>query len=151
MNTSPELDALLDGYPVVVVLPVQWGEQDAFGHVNHTVYFRWYESSRIAYARKVGLMDLHKTDRIGPILASVSNDYRRQLTFPDTVHVGVRVVRIGRASIAMEHRIVSQDQLALAAEGTSTLVVFDYQSNRPHPVPDAVRRAIEDLEGRPLD
>lgn len=150
MNTSPEIDALLDGFPVVVVFPVQWGEQDAFGHVNHVVYFRWYESSRIAYAQRVGLMDMHRSRRVGPILASVSNDYRRQLTFPDTVHVGVRASRVGRASIAMEHRIVSRSQLALAAEGTSTLVVFDYQANKPHPVPDVVRQAIEDLEGRSL-
>ena len=94
MDESTKLDALLAGFPIVVVLPVQWGEQDSFGHVNHVVYFRWYESSRIAYAQKVGLMDLHGVERIGPILASVSNDYRRQLTFPDAVHVGVRVTRI---------------------------------------------------------
>ena len=150
MNTSPEIDALLDGFPVVIALPVQWGEQDAFGHVNHVIYFRWYESSRIAYAQKVGLMELHESERIGPILASVSNDYRRQLTFPDSVHVGVRVSRIGRASIAMEHKIISRSQVAVAAEGTSTLVVFDYKTNTPHPVPDPVRRAIEDLEGRSL-
>ncbi len=151
MNETAELDALLKGFPVVVAFPVQWGEQDSFGHVNHVVYFRWYESARIAYAQRVGLMDLHRAQRIGPILASVSNDYRRQLTFPDAVHVGVRVSRIGRASIAMEHRIVSRSQLALAAEGTSTLVVFDYKANKPHPVPDAVKRAIETLEGRALD
>jgi acyl-CoA thioester hydrolase len=80
----------------------------------------------------------------------VANDYRRQLTFPDAVHVGVRVTRIGRASIAMEHVIVSAGRGAVAAEGTSTLVVFDYNANRPHPVPDAIRRAIEELEGRSL-
>lgn len=151
MSDSAEIDALLDGFPVVVVFPVQWGEQDAFGHVNHVVYFRWYESARIAYSQRVGLMDLHKSQRIGPILATVSNDYRRHLTFPDSVHVGVRVSRIGRASIAMEHRIVSRSQFALAAEGTSTLVVFDYKTNKPHPVPDAVRQSIEELEGRTLD
>lgn len=150
MSIPTELDTLLEGFPVVIVQPVQWGEQDAFGHVNHVVYFRWYESARIAYARKVGLMELHESRKIGPILASVSNDYRRQLTYPDAVHVGVRVSRIGRASFSMEHKIFSAGQGALAAEGTSTLVVFDYEANRPHPVPDAVRRAIEDLEGRSL-
>jgi acyl-CoA thioester hydrolase len=150
MDSPTEMDSQLAGFPVVIALPVQWGEQDAFGHVNHIVYFRWYESARIAYSRKVGLMDLHQSRRIGPILASVSNDYRRQLTFPDTVHVGVRVSRIGRASFSLEHKIFSQGQLALAAEGTSTLVVFDYQTNRPHPVPDEIRRAIEELEGRSL-
>lgn len=148
MNTPAEIDSLLEGFPVVVVQPVQWGEQDAFGHVNHVVYFRWYESARIAYARKVGLMELHQNERIGPILASVSNEYRRQLTYPDTVHIGVRVSRIGRASFSMEHKIFSRSQLALAAEGTSTLVVFDYKSNKPHAVPDVVRQAIENLEGR---
>jgi acyl-CoA thioester hydrolase len=150
MNTQTDIDSLLEGFPVVVVQPVQWGEQDAFGHVNHVVYFRWYESSRIAYSQRIGLMDLHKTQRIGPILASVSNDYRRQLTYPDTVHIGVRVSRIGRASITMEHKIFSRSQLALAAEGASTLVVFDYKTNKSHPVPDAVRRAVEALEGRSL-
>jgi acyl-CoA thioester hydrolase len=148
MNTSSDIDRLLERFPVVVVQPVQWGEQDAFGHVNHTVYFRWYESARIAYALKVGLMELHATQGIGPILASASNDYRRQLTYPDAVHIGVRISRIGRASLAMEHVIVSADQRAIAAEGTSTLVVFDYKTNRPHPVPDADRQAIEQLEGR---
>lgn len=150
MNMPTEIDSLLQGFPVVVVQPVQWGEQDAFGHVNNTVYFRWYESSRIAYAQKVGLMELHQTERIGPILASVSTDYRRQITFPDTVHIGARVSRIGRASFSMEHKIFSRSQLALAAEGTSTLVVFNYKTNKPHAMPDAVRRAIENLEGRSL-
>ncbi len=148
MTTPSEIEALLEGYPVVVVQPVQWGEQDPFGHVNHVVYFRWYESSRITYAQKVGLMDLHKNERIGPILASISNDYRRQLTFPDTVYIGVRVTRIGRASLSMEHKIFSLNQKILAAEGSSTLVVFDYKANKPHPVPASIRRAIEELEGR---
>jgi hypothetical protein len=54
----------------------------------------------------------------------------------------------------MEHKIFSQAQLALAAEGTSTLVVFDYEANRPHPVPDEIRKAMEALEAarsRPIE
>ena len=98
MGDDGVMAELLADYRVVVELPVQWGEQDALGHVNNVVYFRWYETSRIVSAEKVGLMDLHRAERIGPILASVANDYRRQLVFPDTVNVGVRVTRIGVAS-----------------------------------------------------
>jgi acyl-CoA thioester hydrolase len=148
MEAEQKLKALLAGFPVVVVQPVQWGEQDALGHVNHVAYFRWYESARIAYFLKIGLMDLHKTEQIGPILARVANDYRRQISYPDTVHIGVRISRIGRSSLDMEHKIISQNDLAIAAEGTSTLVVFDYQRNRSHPVPARIRHAIESLEGR---
>ena len=48
----------------------------------------------------------------------------------------------------MEHKIFSQNDHALAAEGTSTLVVFDFQTNKSHPVPARIRHAIENLEGR---
>ena len=135
MDSEQKMMALLSEFPVVVVQPVQWGEQDALGHVNHVTYFRWYETARIAYFLRIGLMDMHKTERIGPILASVANDYRRQINYPDTVHIGVRISRIGRSSLDMEHKIFSQNDHALAAEGTSTMVVFDYHTNKSHSVP----------------
>jgi acyl-CoA thioester hydrolase len=150
VDARPSASTDLASYPVVITLPVQWGDQDAFQHVNNVVYFRWYESARIAYSSKIGLMDLLREHQIGPILAATANDYRRQITFPDTVDVGVRVVRIGRASLGMEHAIFSRTQQQIAATGTSTLVVFDYNQEKPHPVPDSIRQAIEDLEGRSL-
>ncbi len=151
MDAEQKFQAALAEFPVVVIQPVQWGEQDALGHVNHVTYFRWYESARIAYFLKIGLMDMHKHERIGPILASVTNDYRRQINYPDTVHIGVRITRIGRSSLGMEHKIYSQNDRALAAEGTSTLVVFDYQTNTSHAVPARIRHAIESLEGRSFE
>lgn len=148
---DPELSALLADFPVVITLPVQWGDQDALQHVNNTVYFRWYESGRIAYTSRLGLMgEMLKTRKIGPILAAIACDYRRQITFPDTVHVGTRVRRIGRTSLAMDHLIVSTVHRAVAAEARSTLVVFDYNEGVPTPVPDAMRAAIASIEGRSM-
>jgi acyl-CoA thioester hydrolase len=148
MDADEPAKDLLAEYPVVVTLPVPWGDQDAFGHVNNTVYFRWMESARIAHGRRIGLFDVLKNDGIGPILASASCDYRRPVNFPDTVHVGIRVTRIGRTSISHEQRIVSHQQAAIVAEGTSTTVVLDYNTNRPYPVPESIRQAITALEGR---
>jgi len=56
---------------VTIEGPLPWGDQDAPGHVNHVRYFRWYETPRIVYAEKVGLMRLRRERNIGPILASV--------------------------------------------------------------------------------
>lgn len=148
MDHRNSVASVLDGYSVVITLPVQWGDQDAFAHVNNVVYFRWFESARIAYFLRIGLMAGPDGRPVGPILAAASCDYRRSVVFPDTVHVGIRATRIGRSSIGLEHRIVSERQDALAAEGTSTTVFYDYAAKKPHPVPDGVRRAIEDLEGR---
>lgn len=57
---------LLAGFPVVIEIPVQWGDQDAFGHVNNTVYLRWLESGRIAYMTRIGVIDLYRADRPNP-------------------------------------------------------------------------------------
>lgn len=145
---DPELAALLEGFPIIITLPVQWGDQDAFGHVNNTVYFRWFESARIAYGLRIGLDRVKAAENIGPILASISCHYRRQVTFPDTVHVGARVTRIGRSSLAMEHKLLSEVGRAVAAEATSTLVIFDYNANQSHRVPDSLRQDVANLEGK---
>jgi acyl-CoA thioester hydrolase len=137
-------------FPVAIELPVQWGDQDAFGHVNNTVYFRWFESARIAYLERMGLSDQNSTDGLGPILAAIGCNYRRQVMYPDRVLVGSRVIRIGRTSLTMEHKVWSTVQEAAVADGQSTVVVFDYSVGASRPVPADMRSVIEQLEGRTL-
>ncbi|MBI3468006.1 MAG: acyl-CoA thioesterase [Planctomycetes bacterium] len=131
-----------------ITLPVQWGDQDAFGHVNNTVFFRWFESARVEYLGRCGLWGKRDADGVGPILANISCNYRQQLTFPDTVEVSARVTRIGRSSITMEHEVRSQKRQLLIADGSSVIVTFDYRVQQSVPVPDDIRRAIETQEGR---
>jgi len=143
-----ELAQLLTGFPVYITLTVQWGDQDAFGHVNNTVYLRWFESARIAYSDRAGLAQLDATQRVAPILAALSCNYRRQIQFPDTVHIGARISKIGRSSMTMEHRVVSEKLRAIAAEGDSVVVTYDYVEKKTIRVPDDLRAAIAHIEGR---
>jgi acyl-CoA thioester hydrolase len=138
----------LADYRIVLTLPVQWGDQDAFQHVNNTVYLRWFESARILYGEQVGLFERMKAENIGPILASITCHYRLPITYPDLVLIGARITRIGRSSLTMDHLLMSEAASAVAAEGTSTLVLYDYNTARPHPVPEEIRKAIEALEGK---
>src|SRR5262245_65507442 len=101
MVPQKDLPAELVKYPAVIELPVQWGDQDAFGHVNNVVYFRWMESARIAYFQQGGLSDLMSNQGVGPILASIKCDYRRQLDFPDALLIGASVASIGRSRLRM--------------------------------------------------
>ncbi|HLJ10569.1 MAG TPA: thioesterase family protein [Planctomycetaceae bacterium] len=141
-----EIEKLRQGFPVWIELPIQWGDQDAFGHVNNTIYLRWFESARIAYGNQVGLTQAGAGQKIGPILAALSCNYRRQLKFPDSVHVGARITRIGRSSLSMEHVVISEELRAVAADGDSTLVSFDYIAQKSIPLPAVMRAAIEQLE-----
>lgn len=139
----------LPGFPIAIRLPVLWGDQDAFGHVNNTVFLRWFESARIEYIRQVTRVDAPSPDSAGLILASIQCDFRLPVNFPDLVVIGARVARIGNSSMRMEHAVWSETQQAQVAEGHSTIVVFDYAAGRSRPVPDEARAAIAALEGNP--
>ena len=138
----------LSEFPVIVTLPLQWGDQDAFGHVNNTVPIRWFESARVAYLEQSVMSQMMQAGGLGPILASVTCNYRRQLHYPDRVSIGARIAKIGRSSMIMEHVVYSEKLDTVAADGTSTVVVFDYESNRPTRIPDEIRNAFELLEGK---
>jgi acyl-CoA thioester hydrolase len=147
---NPVRPAELATHSYAIELPVQWGDQDAFGHVNNVVYFRWMESARIAYFRSAGFGDMMSNQGAGPILASIKCDFRRQLTYPDTLIVSASIASIGRTSMKMAHLVYSTAQQAVAAEGDSVIVMFDYQTQRPMPVPDAIRAKIDLIEGRSI-
>jgi len=141
--TPPELA----DHPLTIAIPVQWGDQDSFGHVNNVVHFRWMESARIAYFAPLGL-GAAITHGLGPILASIKCDFRRQLKYPDTIRVSASVAKIGRTSLTMVHRVYSEAQRAIVSEGDSVIVMFDYTAQKPTPLPNALRAQIESLEGR---
>src|SRR5262245_43477380 len=149
VSQAPPPAGALPGFPVSIVLPVQWGDQDALGHVNNIVYFRWCESARIDYLRRLGLEAAGSGQAAGIIVAAIGCDFRRPVTFPDTVLVGARITRIGRSSMTMEHKVYSQAQQMIVAEGTSTIVAFDHKAGASRPVSDEVRAAIGAMEGAP--
>jgi acyl-CoA thioester hydrolase len=133
-------------HPVTISLPVQWGDQDAFNHVNNVVYYRWMESARIEYFKQVGLGVGISPQGIGPILASLKCDFRRQLAYPDTVLISSSIASIGRTSLKMTHLIYSTAQQTIAAEGDSVIVMFDYRAQKPLVISDEIRSAIDMLE-----
>ena len=143
-----DVHPLLTGYPVITTIPILWGDQDAFGHVNNLTYLRWCETSRVEYLQRVALWVELPPTGIGPILASLKCDYKMQLNHPGTVLVGTKVTRIGNSSIRMEHRVVSGEEAVVAAEVDSTLVWYDYQRLKAVPVPAEARQIISDLEGK---
>ena len=137
---------LLSAYPVVVELPVFWGDMDWFRHVNNIVFFRYFESARIEYLERIGFRQEAVNGGIGPILHSTQARFRRPLEWPDFVLVGARTVEIAEDRFTQEYRLVSRAQGEVAAEGGGVLVAYDYANARKVPLPPAVRDAIHRLE-----
>ncbi len=147
-SVSIAVQEKLGDYQTITALPVQWGDQDAFGHVNNVVYIRWLESARVDLLKACPSTVSMSGTGPGPILASVQCDFRRQLRFPDWVFVGSRITRIGRSSADIGHAIVSGAQGEIVAEGKSVIVVFDYTLQRVCRIPDDLRNSFERSMGQ---
>jgi len=138
---------LLKPYSVVIEIPIAWGEMDAFGHLNNTVYFRYFESARIAYLERIQGIQYMQDTGIGPILASTQCRFRIPLTYPDTVSVGARIHTIQVDRFTMDYCIVSHQAQKIAADGSGLIVIFDYRNNTKTPLPEVLRERIDAVEG----
>lgn len=140
------IEELLRDFPIIVEIPVAWGEMDALGHVNNIVYFRYFESARVAYLTKINFIDPEQNGGIAAILASTQCDFRKALAYPDTVSIGARVVEICDDRFAMEYRLVSHRLQKIAAEGKGVVVAYNYLEKRKVELPQAIRKNIQEIE-----
>lgn len=134
-------------YPVRVEQEVAWGEQDKLGHVNNTVYFRYFENARIAQFERLKLpFPDPGSQGHGPIMATTTCDFLKPIHFPDRVRIETGVTRLGRSSFVQVYRIYSHAQQDYVAKGSSVSVYYDYASGQSVPIPDDLRKAILELE-----
>lgn len=146
--TDPPIVPGLSEFPVTVRLPIYWGDIDVFGHVNSTVYLRWFEAARAAYSLKIGLQIQTRESGIGVVMASVTCNFRRQLAYPGEVVSASRVSQLSLSNMTMDYKVVDANTGLPAADGTSVLVAYDFPADRPMSIPNEVRATIEQLEGK---
>ena len=116
-------------------IQVRFGDTDALGHVNNAAYATYAEIGRIALMRRVSW------DEAGPILARIAIDFHAQVRLGSRVVVTTEVTRIGRSSIGLHQEVQADGERAATVE--SVVVWFDYDAQRPVPVPDHVRSALQ--------
>jgi acyl-CoA thioester hydrolase len=139
---------LLAGFPVVIEFDVGWSDMDSYDHVSNLVYFRYFQDARITYLSRVGWMESKRLTGLGPIVKSTAATYRKPVKYPDRVLVGVRAAEVAVDRVTFEHRVVSRAWDAVACEGTAVIVSYDYRNEGKCPLPDAVRKAIGEMENR---
>jgi acyl-CoA thioester hydrolase len=135
-------------WPITLTVDVAWAEMDAFGHVNNTVYLRWFESARIMYFEKLGVATTIAPDaKAWPLLAHSSIDYRAKVVYPDRVEIAARVTKLGNTSFTMAYRATSLQQQRLVAEGVGVVVMVTPKTGTKVPLDPELRAKISALEG----
>lgn len=130
--------------PIEVKTTIRWSDMDALGHLNNAVYFSLFEESRIALFEYIGLQSSAPRGT-GPILAGTRCDFLAPVVWPETVRVRVHITRIGTTSFTMAHQVWRESDGAAVARGEGTIVLVDYDTNKPVAVEPAMRERLTEL------
>jgi acyl-CoA thioester hydrolase len=121
-------------------IAIRWGDMDAMGHVNNTVYFRYMEQARISWFDVLVPQDA-AWQGTGIVVASTSCNFKRPLNYPGTVEVRVLVGEPGGSSVPTFYELRVDDELY--ADGAATVVFIDLEKQKPVRIPQNIREAIQ--------
>ena len=126
-------------------LDIRWSDMDEMRHVNNAVYLTYFEQARVYYFNESCQWNWKE---IGAILANAHVDYLRPVVFPNDTYVYVRTTRLGTKSFEVHYIITSfvNGVEELTTTGYSTMVMFDYYTNKSVPMPDHLRQKIKEYE-----
>ena len=121
-------------------MPRRWGDMDAMGHVNNTVYFRYFETARIAWFDEIA--STPDPEGEGPVIVNANCTFIKQLKYPGEIEVTTLVGPPGRSSFQMTHqiRMVGKDGQPgpVHAEGGAKVVWVNFPAEKSVPLPEAI-------------
>lgn len=132
-------------FPMKLQLRIDWGDLDAFGHVNNLAIMKYVQAARVQYMDTIGLMQSQTEMKIGPILASISCQFRKPLFYPGEVTVYSKINWIKNTSFQIQHAVYNGAN-ELAAEALDVIVLYDFRQNIKVTISDELREKIKKVE-----
>ena len=136
-------------YSHFLEIPTRWMDNDIYGHVNNVVYYSFFDTAVNRFLIDSGVLDIHDGDIIGYVVES-SCTYERAIAFPDVIHAGIRVARIGNSSVQYEIGLYRNDDDDSCAHGRFVHVYVDRKTERPTPIPEQMRTILSEIRPRSL-
>ena len=131
-------------YRWFTTISTRWADNDAYGHVNNTIYYAWFDSAVNEWLVGQGLLDIVAGDPIG-LVVETGCRFFAPLSFPGDIDVGIAIERIGSSSVTYRLGVFASGSDAAAAEGHFTHVYVGRASRRPVPLRPAWREALAAL------
>jgi len=136
-----EVPETRDRYRRFLTIPTRWMDNDVYGHVNNVVYYSYFDTVVNGYLISSGALDIERSQVIGLVVETQCRFFK-PLAFPDTVHAGLRVARLGNSSVRYEIGLFRNDEDAAAAQGHFVHVYVDRETRRPAGLPEEMREAL---------
>lgn len=129
-----------------VLRPMQtrWIDNDHYGHVNNVAYYSYFDSAVNGYLMDATSSDTRELSAIG-IVAETSCRFLKEISFPDLLHIGLRLAKLGNSSVVYELAVFRGNDTEPSAVGRFVHVYVDEKNRRPVPIPPVIRAALEKL------
>jgi acyl-CoA thioester hydrolase len=127
-----------------LAIPTRWSDNDAYAHVNNVVYYNWFDTVVNQWLIEKGHLDIARSPVVS-LVVETSCTYFESVAFPETVEAGLAVERIGTSSVVYAIGIFRHDAPSAAAQGRFVHVCVDRASQKPVPVPAALRDDLASL------
>jgi acyl-CoA thioester hydrolase len=134
-------------FPHFLAIPTRWMDNDIYGHVNNVVYYSYFDTVINQFLIEAGGLDPQGGSVVG-IAVETGCRFHRSLAFPDTVRAGLRIGALGKSSVRYEVGIFRNDEQTACADGHFVHVFVDRADQRPVPIPDPIRAALQSLSAR---
>ena len=121
-----------------ISLRIDWSELDVFGHINNVMFNKYAQAARLNYVDTIGLMELHKTQNIGFMVAETNCQFKKELHFPGNINIQTKIDFVKNTSFALEHTMTN-DNGELVAVAKDVLVVFDFNKKEKCLIPEKIR------------
>jgi acyl-CoA thioester hydrolase len=122
-------------------IPIRWGDMDAMGHVNNTVYFRYMEQARISwFAALVPAKEAWQST--GIVIANAVCNYKRPITYPGAVEVKLYVGAPGGSSVPTFYELRVDADPVPYADGEAVVVFVNMKTQRSARIPDGIRERL---------
>jgi acyl-CoA thioester hydrolase len=123
-------------------IPTRWMDNDVYGHVNNVVYYSFFDTVVNQYLIEQGVLDIERSEVIG-LVVETRCQYFASIRFPDTIHGGLRVARLGASSVRYEIGLFRAENELAVAQGHFIHVYVERATRRPTPLPDELRAALQ--------
>jgi len=123
-------------------IPTRWMDNDVYAHVNNVVYYSFFDTAVNQYLIEQGVLDIERSNIIGLVVETRCN-YFAPVTFPDVMHAGLRVEKLGNSSVRYGIGLFRNDDDTAAAQGHFVHVYVDRTTRKAAAVPADMRSALE--------
>ena len=136
--------ATRDAYRWFCPITTRWHDNDLYGHVNNVTYYSYFDTVANTYLITQGGLDIHHGDVVGFVVNS-GCQYFAPVAFPDRLEGGLRVNQLGNSSVEYGLAIFAEGQAQAVAEGHLVHVFVNRTTQRPVPIPEPLRAALQRL------